>query len=209
MEFSFRLSRYEEQTREELFYALEQIRKARSRETFPKLWSVIDGLGAGKKVSQEVSIKRRKRYRVYGVLLIGLGVFAIVPGVMAPKELLSVLIVGGFSLCMGLVYLIQPKMSEDKHLEKEMKRIWLDYQGLEESQNAKVTFRDTGIYLEEKRLTPLSQMTEVVLTKDTIFFVWGKGFLWLQKKDLQDATMELFQAFLSKETDITYFEVKG
>lgn len=74
--------------------------EAKSREVLPGMWRVTDRLNAqaAKGPGRET---RRRRYRVYGALLMVLGVFALVPGLMEPR-IPSLIAAGGFAAVIGL-----------------------------------------------------------------------------------------------------------
>ena len=60
----------------------------------PGMWKAIDRLNASERAGEEELARRRKRGKVYGVLLLILGVLLLVPGVMAPGEMALQLIAG-------------------------------------------------------------------------------------------------------------------
>ena len=100
MEFVFRVSNYdapelESETAELLRRRLE----ARSRQVMPGLWKVTDKLNAH--AAKGPGRRTRRRYKVYGVILIALGVFALVPGLMEPR-IPSLIVTGGFAALMGV-----------------------------------------------------------------------------------------------------------
>ncbi|MDE7244237.1 MAG: hypothetical protein K2O18_09715, partial [Oscillospiraceae bacterium] len=69
---------------EEAVRLLVQRLEAHSRKAAPGIWAATDKLNAyaAKGPGRE---KRRTRYRVYGVLLLALGIFVLVPGLMEPR----------------------------------------------------------------------------------------------------------------------------
>ncbi|WP_312431034.1 hypothetical protein [Lacrimispora sp.] len=209
MEFTFLLSRYEEQSKLQLFYAYKYLTEMKSRKATPNIWKVVDRLEAVPKVSKSVSEKRRKRYKLYGAFLIILGLFAIIPSFMAPKELLSVLIASIVALLLGFIYLFQPKINSDKNLQKKTDRIWSEYQIFDEIKNSKVVFRDTGIYENEIMFLSFSDLLQAVFCQDIILFIGEKGFVLLQKKDLQNATMEQFLDFIERQSNIEVVVIDG
>ena len=80
MEFAFHLSPYDAPfLEEEAARLLAQRLEAHSREAVPGLWKAVDNLNAyaAKGPGRET---RRTRYRVYGAVLIALGIFVLVPG---------------------------------------------------------------------------------------------------------------------------------
>jgi len=208
MKFTFLLSPYEERNKSQLFDALKKLAEMKSRKACPKMWAGIDKLDAVPRVSKSTSEKRRKRYKVYGVFLIILGLFAIIPGVMAPKELLAVLISGTAAFLLGIVYLFEPQINSDKSLHKETERIWSGYKALHEGKRATVVFKDTGIWENDQMLVSFAELLQAVFSQDMILLNWKKGFILLQKKDLQDADAVQFLEFMKSHPtlEIYYLE---
>ncbi|MBD5149122.1 MAG: YcxB family protein [Oscillibacter sp.] len=84
-EFVFHLSGYNDPALDgETVRLLVQRLEAHSRRAAPGIWAATDKLNAyaAKGPGRE---KRRTRYRVYGVLLLALGIFVLVPGLMEPR----------------------------------------------------------------------------------------------------------------------------
>ncbi|WP_312280394.1 hypothetical protein [Oscillibacter sp.] len=209
MKFTFLLSPYEELGRSQLFYALKKLAEMKSRKACPRMWAGIDKLDAVPKVSKSTSEKRRKRYKVYGAFLIILGLFALIPGVMAPKELLAVLIVGAAAFLLGVVYLFQPRINPDQRLQKETERIWSGYKTLDEGKRTTVVFQDTGIWENDQMLVAFEDVLQAVFCQDMILLNWEKGFILLQKKDLQDADADQFLNFMKSHPSLEIYHLES
>ena len=69
------------------------------RKHLPKTWNLIDRLHASPKANPEILEKQKKRRTMLGILTLLLALFALGPAMLAPKELLSVLLTG--SACLG------------------------------------------------------------------------------------------------------------
>lgn len=101
MEFLFRLSNYDDPALEtETVELLCQRLEARSRQVMPGMWKVTDRLNARAAKGPGLE-KRRRRYRIYGVVLIALGVFALVPGLMEPR-IPGLIFAGSFAVLSGM-----------------------------------------------------------------------------------------------------------
>ena len=87
MDYEFQLSPYDGASLvPQVSCALEKRTESISREKYPKMWKITDHFNS-KKVSEIVLKRRRLRYRVYGILLIIMGAFLLIPGLMlAPGE---------------------------------------------------------------------------------------------------------------------------
>ena len=84
MDFIFHITNYDDPALDaEAAELLRQRLEAKSRQTVPGMWRVTDRLNA--RASKGPGRETRRRYRVYGVLLMALGVFALVPGLMEPQ----------------------------------------------------------------------------------------------------------------------------
>ena len=81
MEFVFRLSDYGDPALDsEAARLLEQRLEAQSRRAAPGVWRWVDRLRACAAEGQE-----RRRRRIYGAVLLALGVFLLVPGLAEPE----------------------------------------------------------------------------------------------------------------------------
>ena len=110
MNYEFQLSPYDGASL--TFQSQLCIRKKRtesiSREKYPKMWKITDHFNS-KKVSEIVLKRRRLRYRVYGILLIIMGAFLLIPGLMEPQELAVPLFAGILGLLLGVFTLWSSK----------------------------------------------------------------------------------------------------
>ena len=71
--------------REQLARALEKRMELNSRKVMPKLWAVTDRLRSVPKAPEPVLRRRRVRYKIYGVILLVLGLLLLIPGLMEPE----------------------------------------------------------------------------------------------------------------------------
>ena len=99
MEFVFCPSSYDGPALEaETAELLRRRLEVRSRQVMPGMWKVTDKLNAHAAKGPGIG---KRRYRVYGVILIALGIFALVPGLMEPR-IPSLIVTGGYAAVMGL-----------------------------------------------------------------------------------------------------------
>ena len=104
MEFVFELTKYNDISfKLQVSKALEKRTELVSRNKHPRLWKYTDKLNSKKKVPEQVLEKRRSRYKVYGIVLLLLGLFLLIPSLMAPKEMLIPLLVGAFTVGIGIL----------------------------------------------------------------------------------------------------------
>lgn len=189
MEFVFRPSSYdcpalEAETAELLRRRLE----ARSRQAAPGVWRVTDKLNAHAAKGPGIG---KRRYRVYGVILIALGIFALVPGLMEPR-IPSLIVTGGFAALMGVWCLclrerrpLQPPASCRREAAALLKaRRETDWDAL----RAEVRFDEAGWFVktaEGESRTAYEDLRSVFETERLWLLVGGtEQALLLQKKDL-------------------------
>lgn len=204
MEFLFRISHYDDPALdEETAELLRQSLEAQSRRIVPGIWKVTDKLNAyaAKGPGRE---KRRTRYRIYGVVLIALGVFALVPGLMEPR-IPSLIWAGGLAIFTGLLefYLVRvrkapaPPASCRKEaaelLKSRRETSW-------ESLQAEVWFDETGWSVTTAgngSQTSYHDLRSVFETEHLWMLVDGKNrALLLQKKDLVSGEAGEFLPYL-------------
>ena len=149
----------------------------------------------------EVLRRRRRRQKVYGVLLLALGLFGAIPAAMEPQELMSVLVVSLAAIALGIFSLLPRRQErQNRQLLRERDRIFSAYQTLNK-QGAAVTFRETGIFEGEQQLGSYETLQEVVFQESIVLLVWQERFLFLQLQDLEGASPEAFRAFLLRKLE--------
>lgn len=203
MEFVFRLSGYDDPALEaETVDLLRQRLEARSRQVMPGMWKVTDKLNAHR-VDAATAARRRKRSHIYGVLLLILGVFALVPGLMEPR-VPSLIFSGGFAAVMGLWCLclrertsLQPPASCKKEAAALLKlRRETDWEAL----RAEVRFDGTGWSVktaEGSGRTAYGDLRSVFEAERLWLLVDKRDMaLLLQKKDLISGEAGDFLPFL-------------
>lgn len=90
-------------------YALEKRTELDSRKKYPKLWKIADRLNGVEKVPEEARKKRRKTTGFLSLIDWMLAVFALIPALVEPKELLLLLVVGTACLGIGIIGLWKTK----------------------------------------------------------------------------------------------------
>lgn len=189
MEFRFQISAYDAPALEaETAELLRRRLEAYSRRAVPGMWKVTDTLNA--RAAKGPGIGKR-RCRVYGVILIALGMFALVPGLMEPR-IPSLILAGGFALAAGVWSLclrerrpLRPPASCKKEAAELLKsRRETNWEAL----RAEVRFDETGwtaATAEGESRTPYENLRNVFETERLWLLVDEKNqALLLQKKDL-------------------------
>lgn len=194
MEFIFHLSAYDDPALDgETVQLLAQRLEAQSRKTMPGLWKATDSLNAyaAKGPGRE---KRRTRYRIYGVLLIALGVFILVPGLMEHGTPVLTgagifVILSGF-LEFALVREKRPP-KPPASCRKEAAKLLSQRRSVDWSlpeNRAELRFDGTGLSLSaggQTQTVPYGDMTSAYATDRLWLLVYGQEqAILLQKKDL-------------------------
>ncbi len=208
--FTFKISDYIQQDADkqrgvelQISQALEVYEKIKSRKQLPNLWNRIDVLNE-KCIPEEVLENREKRYKQYGVILIGLGSLCILLGDGTAQSLIFSLIIGGISIVLGCIYIKGKRKEPAKRIQKAASLL------IESMQKAKVqsgevleiVFSKEGILQGKGMYIGYKSFEAVIEAKDIWVFAWENEVLILQKKDLVDDTSESFKRFIEKNHTI-------
>lgn len=205
MEYVFRLSNYDaDGLKEETAWLLQQRVEAHSRQAMPGMWKITDKLNSRKKASPEELARRRKRYRIYGVFLLVLGIFALVPGLMEPR-VPGLIGAGAAAIVVGLIeFCLSGKRKPPapplycRQMAEELLagRQAVDWSGV----RGEVRFDESGVTLstgEERETTSYQALTGVFETERLWLVMDEKNTaLLLQKKDLVSGEAEAFLPYL-------------
>lgn len=194
MEFAFHISDYSDSALDgETVQLLEQRLEAHSRKTQPGLWKAIDGLNAyaAKGSGRE---KRRTRHRVYGVILIALGIFALVPGLVEPRTpvLIGAGLIGILSGFLEFCLVRERKpTAPPSSCRKEAARLLERQRSIDWSlpeNDTQLRFDEAGLTLSaggQTRTVPYGDMTGIFETERLWLLLYSpEQALLLQKKDL-------------------------
>ncbi len=209
MEYVFVLREYDDVTfKSQVSKALEKRTELISRKEHPKLWKFVDKMNSKEKASEEVVKKRHIRYRVYGIILMILGFFLLIPSLMEPKEMLIPLIAGTFSVCIGILYFRHGRKSKKEKLtsfDKAAIKLFSEYEKIP-NDKVSVNFTNDEVKLEEKATIGYSEIERVFITEDLIILIWNKKITVLQKKDLSSGNIEEFIDFITYKSN-NLFEI--
>ena len=203
MDYEFQISPYNNPSYvQQISCALEKRTESISREKHSQMWKITDYFNS-KRASESVSKKRRFRSRIYGILLIILGVFLLVPGLMEPQELAVPLFAGVFSLLIGLSTLWSSKAQKlqsnrfNQAAVKLLKRV-------ESPLPVHVHFTKDGMKLADQQMIPYSDFNFVCETGDLFLLTWNEQVTILQKKDMVTGNKEQFSSFLQDHIKIMH-----
>ena len=202
--FIFSMKSYDVDT---LFPQVAQILQKRveiaSRKELPGLWKLTDKLNAVPR-APEAELKRRKeRQRRWGGLLLVMGIFLFVPGVMKPQELPVPLVAGFFAIVMGMLYLRKGDRKK-KSLEKKAKQLLEKMNASMEGQKLRLIFYDAELAItgvgDDKKIS-YANMECALETFDLFGLIFENQIVLLQKKELLLGNAEdLIKALKEKTT---------
>lgn len=209
MEFIFRLSAYDGSALDgEVVQLLTQRLEAHSRKAVPGLWKATDSLNA---YAAEGPIReaRRARYRVYGVILIVLGIFALVPGLAEPRRPV-LMAAGAVGIVSGILELCLTRAKRPPvppaSCRKEAARLLEQRRSVDWSLPENCTelrFDETGLSVsagKEKQAIPYGDMAAIFATDRLCLLVYGaEKAILLQKKDLIAGEPEKFISYLQEK----------
>jgi hypothetical protein len=209
MEYVFVLREYDDVTfKSQVSKALEKRTELISRKEHPKLWKFVDKMNSKEKASEEVVKKRHIRYRIYGIILMILGFFLLIPSLMEPEEMLTPLITGALSVFIGVLYFGYGRKSKKDKLtsfDKAAIKLFSEYEKIP-NDKVSVNFTNDEVKLEEKATIGYSEIERVFITEDLIILIWNKKITVLQKKDLSSGNIEEFIDFITYKSN-NLFEI--
>lgn len=173
-----------------------------SRKRLPGLWKLTDKLNSVPR-APEAELKRRKeRQRRWGGLLLVMGIFLFVPGVMKPQELPVPLVAGFFAIVMGMLYLRKGDRKK-KSLEKKAKQLLEKMNASMEGQKLRLIFYDAELAItgvgDDKKISYVN-MECALETADLFGLIYENQIVLLQKKELLLGNAEDLTKVLKEKT---------
>lgn len=208
MEFIFEISPYNvDDLTPQLSLALEKGTEFASRQACPNMWNITDHFNSRPKAPEKILKKRRSQYRIYGSLLLMMGIFLLIPGLMEPKELLWPLVMGVFSVVMGIFAWTMAlytggRRKNDKRFVRAARKL---LERLQTIPSVKVRFTQDGMKIADKPPVPYEDLTGVIETQDLFLILWNKRGTVLQKQDMIEGNAGDFAVFIkeqAKETEV-------
>ena len=178
--------------------ALEKRTALYSREKLPVLWRLTDRLGTPN-MPEPVLKRRRIRSRIYGVILVLLGLFLLIPGLIEPQTLKVPLFAGLFATMTGILQMLPRRKHPVKRYLRTANSLLAHRQ----------TVRGTAIRFDEKGIVDgdssiaFAQFDSIIEGPDLYFLAWGEKGMILWKQELTGSTPEAFSAFLSAHHTVT------
>ena len=211
--FVFRLHAYSRPgLTDELEKALEKRTELHSRQKLPRIWRFIDWMNArqrrrdAKRQPKETAMKKRKPlwFRIHGIILILLGIFLLVPGLMSPAELAVPLAAGAVSMVVGFMYLLPWKRKKSDKFRVAAKKLLSGMQVFEQNGEDPVVvlFKQDGMLLPGDRLVPYAGMDTIVETENLLLLTWEGHVTVLQKSDLDPVAHQDFIRYLEETSGL-------
>lgn len=199
MQYTFQTSQYQVSALlPEVSAALEKRMETEGRKRLPGLWKAIDRQREGKapiKVN-EMTRGRRIYRRVVGTLLLLVGLFLVIPGLVASDELLGPLLVGLFAVGTAIYYLYSTRKNKVTAAQKQAERL---LEAIAKAPAQPVIFSDAGMLLREGAPVPYEKISFYTETPSGLFLNWAEQATFLQKKDLTEGEWTTFSAFLREK----------
>lgn len=172
------------------------------------MWKYVDKMNSKEKASEEVLKKRRSRYKIYGIILILLGFFLLIPSLMEPREMLSSLLVGAFTVGIGVLSFRYGRKSKKEKLtsfDKAAAQLFSQYERIPTGE-VTVTFTKDKVQLVGNATIDYSEIEKFFITEDLFILIWNERIAVLQKKDLSSRNLEEFINFIISKSH-NLFEV--
>lgn len=204
MEFTFQLSNYNSNSlNEQLSRALEKQTELLSRNKLPRLWKGIDKLNSSK-TKESVPKKQNFRYKIYGIVLLLLGILLLIPALMKPSELIVPMLTGTFCVGLGIMYLSTPRKTISKKFSRAATDLLNKLKSINQSEqdNFQVRFTLEGMTLMHEDIISYDCFDRIIETRDIFLLIWNERVTVLQKKDLISGTQKDFVSFLGKHTGL-------
>ncbi len=206
--FLFQISNYDDPALDtETAELLRQRLEAHSRSALPGMWKVTDRMNTYAKEGPGRR-KRQGRYRVYAGILIALGIFVLVPGLMEPRNP-ALIFAGAAAIIAGLLELLLARKEKTAAIpascKKEAEKLLQGRRAIDwRNAEAKIAFDETGMTIssgEKRETVPYSQISEVFESDRLWLLLYsGEKALLLQKKDLVSGDAASFTARILEKT---------
>ena len=192
----------------ELVEALHAVTELDSRKRLPTLWRFVDWLNRSGTRNAADKPGRRIRHRIYGFILLALGLFLLVPGLMSPKELAVPLVAGLLASLLGVVYLkAGSRRGKASHrmkqrFEASADKLLESLRSVDAPQGAplSVSFDEDGMTLPGGAQVPYSVIDLLVETPHLLVLIWEKQVTALQKSDIVEGTSQALVTHLASAT---------
>ena len=189
MQYVFQINTLDQKTLlPQLSQALQKRTELLSRQKYPSLWHKHDYITAQQKMPPDVLLQRRRRYRIYGIILLLLGFFLLIPALTAPKELMTPLLAGILGVVFGGLALYRSRTQNRKlplqhRFAQSAQKLLLHQQ---QALPAEVCFSDEGMQLAADSVIPYAEIDCLIITTDAFLLTWQEQVVFLPVLALQN-----------------------
>lgn len=189
--------------------ALQQRTELASREQLPGLWKITDQLNEHQKVPDSVLRRRQIRTSVLSVLCVSLGVFMLIPALIAPFDM-TLLLCSVISIALGTfrLWTLRRRKHNKNGFEKASAQLLDKLYALPREITMRIAFNDSEILLEtitagtlqSQDAIPCTEIEAVFETEDFYLLTYADKGIVLPKKCMTAGTTAYFQDWLSSKT---------
>ena len=131
-----------------------------------------------------------------GTVLLLVGLFLVIPGLVAPDELFGPLLVGLFAVGTAVYYLGSTRKNRAGTQRKQAQKLLED---IAKAPSQPVVFTDDGMELEGQAPVPYESITFYTETPSGVLLNWADRATFLQKRDLAEGEWTGFAALLREK----------
>ncbi len=198
--YTFHITTYDtEKLLPQVSKALEKRTELVSRDQYPGLWKQTDKLNTMTPESAGGGLGTK----IKSIILLALGVFLLVPGLVKPQELLVPLIGGAVAIYIGISGLWRGRKGKNKKnpFDKSAKLLLQGKDNISAESTILVTFSENGMTIPTEdantEMVPYSNFECVIETADIFLFVYDERVTLLKKADLATGDIDDFRKFVS------------
>lgn len=205
--FIFSMKSYDvEVLSNQVAWMLEKRTELASRKRLSGLWKITDKLNAVPRASEAELKRRKERKKIWGGLLLVMGIFLFVPGAMKPQELPVPLVAGFLAIILGVLYMRKDDRKKNA-FEKQATQLLEKLNTSMENQKLRLVFGDeeftmSGAGADQK--VSYDSVEGTFETADLFCLVFDNQIVLLQKKELLLGTAEDLERRL-EESKKLYF----
>lgn len=187
--------------------ALEKRLELNSRQTMPKMWKTTDKLNQTNKATEEELKRRRTRKKIWGLILMVLGVIVFVPGIVEPEGNTLLMVVGAIVIIVGFFnFRISGSITQNTDkFDKAAREFLAGHEESIKNQDVQICFSDEEMVTVTGELEELdqdavvyNQVEFVIETKDVFLVIHENRGVVLQKKDITLGTIDEFREFVNE-----------
>ena len=205
-EYRFVLTPYDPSLADELSRALEKRTELASRKKYPGIWRQNDRLRAyNERAGSTGNVKGRRIFRtVMTVILLLLGLFLLIPGLMDPKNLKQPLIAGALAVSYALFRIVIVSLhrrgkKRDLRYDAAAEKMLAGLRQLDTADHPRVVFSEDSMRVEDDESCSISRLDTfdtMIETPSLFVMTYNETATALKKSDLTGTAPADFSAWL-------------